>query len=111
MSKFRTVETYKDYTTDFLDSQTLKVVNKFIWTFQLIEEIEIVPTTYLKHIEDGIYEVRVKSASNIYRIMAFFDDNKLVLTINGFQKKTQKTPKSEILRAKKIRQEYEKEKS
>ena len=111
MSKFRTVETYKDYTTDFLDSQTLKVVNKFIWTFQLIEEIEIVPTTYLKHIEDGIYDVRVKSASNIYRIMAFFDDNKLVLTINGFQKKTQKTPKSEILRAKKIRQEYEKEKS
>jgi len=102
MSKFRTVETYKDYTTDFLDSQTLKVVNKFIWTFQLIEEIEIVPTTYLKHIEDGIYDVRVKSASNIYRIMAFFDDNKLVLTINGFQKKTQKTPKSEILRAKKL---------
>lgn len=103
--------TYKEYTSKFLDSQSKKVRDKFIWTFQLIEEIEIIPTTYLKHVEDGIYEVRVKLGSNIYRVMAFFDDNKLVLTINGFQKKTQKTPKSEITRAKKIRLEYEKEKS
>ena len=43
--------------------------------------------------------------------MAFFDDDNLVLTINGFQKKTQKTPKTEITRAKKIREEYEQEKS
>jgi phage-related protein len=77
----------------------------------LIEEIEVVPTTYLKHIEDGIYEVRVKFGSNIYRVMSFFDDDKLVITINRFQKKTQKTSKSVITRAKKIRKEYEKEKS
>lgn len=111
MGKFRTVETYKEYTTSFLDTQPNKIRNKFIWTFQLIEEIEVVPTTYLKHIEDGIYEVRVKFGSNIFRVMSFFDDDKLVITINGFQKKTQKTPKSEIARAKKIREEYEKEKS
>jgi phage-related protein len=111
MGKVRTVLTYKEYTSKFLDRQPKKVRDKFIWTFQLIEEIEIIPTTYLKHVEDGIYEVRVKLGSNIYRVMAFFDDNKLVLTINGFQKKTQKTPKSDITRAKKIRQEYEKEKS
>jgi phage-related protein len=111
MGKYRTVETYKEYTTNFLDIQPERVRNKFIWTFQLIEEIEIVPTNYLKHLEDGIYEVRVKLGSNIYRVMSFFDEDKLVITINGFQKKTQKTPKSEILRAKKIRIEYEKEKS
>ena len=68
------------------------------------------PITYLKHIEDGIYEVRVKLGSNIYRIMAFFDEDQLILTINGFQKKTQKTPKIEITLAKKIREEYEQEK-
>jgi len=111
MGSYRTVHTYKKYTVQFLDSVPDKVRDKFIWTFQLIEEIEYVPVTYLKHIEDGIYEVRVKIGSNIYRIMAFFDDQKLVLTINGFQKKTQKTPKSEIARAKKIREEYEQEKS
>ncbi len=110
MGTFRTVETYKDYTVNFLDKQPKKIRDKFIWTFQLIEEIEKVPSKYLKHIEDGIYEVRVKLGSNIYRIMAFFDEEKLVLTINGFQKKTQKTPKSEILKAKKIRKDYEQEK-
>ena len=59
MNRIRTVETYKDYTVKFLDSQPKKIRDKFIWTFQLIEEIQIVPIKYLKHIEDGIYEVRV----------------------------------------------------
>lgn len=110
MGKFRTVRTYKKYTETFLDTLPNKVRDKFIWTFQLIEEIENVPTTYLKHIEDGIYEVRVKLGSNIYRIMAFLDKGQLILTINGFQKKTQKTPRTEITRAKKIREAYEQEK-
>ena len=73
MEKFRTVRTYKKYTETFLDTLPKKVRDKFIWTFQLLEEIENIPTTYLKHIEDGIYEVRVKLGSNTYRIMAFFD--------------------------------------
>ena len=76
----------------------------------MIEEIEHVPITYLRYIGDGLYEVRVKVGTNIYRIIAFFDDDKPVLTINGFQKKSKKTPKSEINRAKKIREEYEQEK-
>jgi phage-related protein len=111
MGRFRTIRTYKGYTVEFLDTQPNKVRDKIIWTFQLIEEIEVVPITYLKHIEDGIYEVRIKLGSNIFRIMSFFDNENLILTINGFQKKTQKTPKSEIVKAKKIRKEYEQEKS
>lgn len=87
MGSFRSVETYRNYTVNFLDSQTKRVRDTFIWTFQLIEEIEKVPTKYLKHIEDGIYEVRVKLGSNIFRVMAFFDEDKLVLTINGFKRK------------------------
>ena len=110
MGRIRTVRTYKKYTETFPDTLPQKARAKFIWTFQLIEEIESVPITYLKHIEDGIYEVRVKLGSNIYRIMAFFDEDQLILTINGFQKKTQKTPKIEITLAKKIREEYEQEK-
>lgn len=109
MTKHRTVLTYKDYTTDFLDTVSQKVRDKFIWTFELIEDIEIVPKTYFKHIDDGIYEIRVKQGSNIYRVFAFFDEKKLVLTANGFTKKTQKTPKNQIAKAKKIRTEYEKE--
>ncbi len=96
----------------FFNQQTQEVKDKFIWTFQLIEELERVPTTFLKHLKgtEGLYEIRVKHGSNIFRVFCFFDKGKLVVTINGFQKKTQKTPKTEINRALKIRQEYENEK-
>lgn len=109
MNKFRTVVAYKHYFEEFFRNLPKKVQDKFIWTFELIEDIERVPETYFKHVDDGIYEIRVKFSSNIYRVFAFFDDDKLVIAINGFQKKTKKTPKNEIERAKQIRKEYEKD--
>ena len=110
MNKFRAVETYKHYFDEFFLKLPHKVQDKFIWTFELIEDVERIPETYFKHIDAGIYEIRVKFGSNIYRVFAFFDNNKLIIAINGFQKKTKRTPKSEIFRAKQIRQEYEKDK-
>lgn len=70
-----------------------------------------VPETYLKHIEntDGLFEIRVQQGSDIFRIFCFFDEGRLVVIANGFQKKTQKTPKGEIVRALKIKSEYENE--
>lgn len=83
-----------------------------MWTFDLIEDLERVPETYLKHIENtgGLYEIRVQSGSDIFRFFCFFDKGQLVVLINGFQKKTQKTPKKEIELALKIKIEYENEK-
>lgn len=109
--KIRTVILYKDYFTDFYNKQRQKVKEKIIWTFILIETIQNVPEEYLKHIEgtEGLYEIRVQFGGNIYRIFCFFDKGKLVVLANGFQKKTKKTPKSEIEKALKIKQEYEKE--
>ncbi len=85
---------------------------KIIWTFDLIEEIDKVPETYLKHLEsiEGLYEIRVQHRNDIFRIFCFFDQGQLVVLANGFQKKTQKTPKQEIEKAKKIKSEYESEK-
>ena len=60
--------------------------------------------------QDGLYEVRVKLASDIFRIFCFFDQDKLIVLANGFQKKTQKTAKQEIEKALKIKKEYEDEK-
>jgi phage-related protein len=110
--KVRTVITFKNYFEEFFIKQKSKVQEKIIWTLDLIEELPRVPETYLKHIEntDGLYEVRVKIGSDIYRIFSFFDDGKLVVLTNGFQKKSQKTPKNEIEKAIKIKQEYESEK-
>lgn len=59
---------------------------------------------------DGLYEIRVQQSSDIFRIFCFFDEGKLIVLANGFKKKTQKTPKSEIEKALKIKKEYEQEK-
>ncbi len=110
--KVRTVFIYKDYFTEFYEKQRQKVKDKIIWTFRLIESINQVPQDYLKHIEgtDGLYEIRVQSGSDIFRIFCFFDEGKLVVLANGFHKKTQKTPRQEIEKALKIKQDYETEK-
>jgi phage-related protein len=109
--KIRTVFLYKHYFTDFYIKQKQKVKDKIIWTLKLIEIIQNVPEEYLKHLEgtDGLYEIRVQHGSDIFRIFCFFDRGKLIVLANGFQKKTQKTPKSEIEKAIKIKKEYEDE--
>ena len=106
--KFRTIITFKDYFEQFLSKQRQKVKEKVIWTFLLIEEVQQVPETYLKHLKgtDGLYEIRIQLASDIFRIFCFFDEGTLVVLANGFQKKTQKTPKQEIAKALKIKEEY-----
>lgn len=82
---------------------------------QVIENLEHIPETYFKHIEGtkGLYEIRIQSGNNIYRIFCFFDKNNLIIVGHGFEKKTQKTPAGEIERAEKIKNEYyaEKQKS
>jgi|LauGreDrversion4_2_1035121.scaffolds.fasta_scaffold232854_3 phage-related protein len=112
-NKVRTVLFYKHYFEDFFIRQKSKVQEKIIWTFTLIEEIPRVPETYLKHIENtnGLYEIRIKIGSDAYRIFCFFDDGKLIVLVNGFHKKSQKTPRQEIETALKIKAEYESEKS
>jgi len=109
--KIRVVILYKDYFNAFYNDQRQKVKDKIIWTFKLIETINHVPEDYFKHLEgtDGLYEIRVQVGSDIFRIFCFFDEGKLIVLANGFQKKTQKTPKSEIEKALKIKKEYEKE--
>ncbi|HEY4784904.1 MAG TPA: type II toxin-antitoxin system RelE/ParE family toxin [Bacteroidales bacterium] len=108
MPKKRGLIFYKDYFKDFYKSQTKKVQAKIIWTFRIIEDLDRIPEIYLKHLEntDGLYEVRVQSGSDIYRILCFFDDKNIVVVGHGFQKKTKKTPIKEIEKAQKIRKEY-----
>ncbi len=110
--KQRTAIFYKDYFENFFLKQSAKVREKIIWTIELIEELDRVPETYLKHIEstNGLYEIRIKFGRDIFRIFCFFDHGKLIVLANGFQKKTQKTPKKEIKKALKIMEEYYNEK-
>jgi len=110
--KYRQITFFKEYFQSFFDKQSKKVKAKIVWTFDLVEDLQRVPETYLKHIKntDGLYEIRVQLGSDIFRIFCFFDHGQLVVLMNGFQKKTQKTPKKEIELALKIKAEYESEK-
>ena len=85
---------------------------KFNWTLLLIATLERVPDKFFKHLTgtDGLYEIRVEVGSDIYRVFCFFDKGQLVVLANGFQKKTQKTPKSEIEMAERLKKEYFNEK-
>lgn len=110
-TKIREVIFYKSYFRDFYKELKEDVKKKIVWTIRLIETIQRVPKDYLAHMTgtEGLYEIRVKVGSDIFRIFCFFDKGNLVVLANGFQKKTQKTPKNEIEKALKIKIEYEKE--
>ena len=99
---------FEDYYLDFYAGLKPEVKKKFNWTLSLISTIDKVPIKYFKHINDsnGIFEVRVEVGSNIYRVFSFFDQGQLIILINGFQKKTQKTPKQEIELAEKLKKQY-----
>jgi len=74
----------------------------------LIATIDRVPEKYFKHLTGttGLYEIRVEVGTDIYRVFSFFDKGQLIVLVNGFQKKTQKTPKAEIELAEKLKKEY-----
>jgi phage-related protein len=108
----RNVFYFKDYYLDFFKKLKPEVQKKFNWTLKLIATIDRVPVKYFKHMEGttGLYEVRVEVGSDIYRVFSFFDKGQLIILVNGFQKKSEKTPKNEIELAEKLKKQYFNEK-
>jgi phage-related protein len=104
----RNIFYFRAYYLEFFTAQTAEVQRKFNYTLQLIATIDMVPEKYFKHISGtkGIYEIRVEVQSNIYRVFSFFDEGNLIILVNGFQKKTLKTPRKEIELALRLRKEY-----
>ena len=104
----RQIVTYGKYFNEFYSKLDKELQDKIDWTFELIKAVNQIPKKYFQHLEstDGVYEIRVEFESNIYRILCFFDEGNLVVLINSFQKKSQKTPSSEIELAKKLKKQY-----
>lgn len=104
----RTIIFHGNYFMDFYENLDLKVKHKVQYVFELIKQVERVPEKFLAPMTgyEGLFEVRIEYESNIYRIFSCFDEGKLVVLFNGFQKKTQKTPKNEIEKAMRLKQEY-----
>lgn len=108
----REVNFYRTQTGDcpvkeFLDSLSGKQAQKIVWVLGLFEELEIVPGQHFKKLvnTDSIWEVRVNLGNNTFRLLGFLSGEQLILT-NGFAKKTQKTPSSEIALAAQRKQDY-----
>ena len=99
---------YKNFYLDFFEALKPEVKKKFNWTLKLIATTEIVPEKYFRHIRNStaLFEIRVESGGDIYRVFCFFDKGQLILLLNGFQTKSQKTPKKEIELAEKLKKQY-----
>jgi len=106
--KVREVVEFENHFSDFLKKQPEKVQNKIFKIIEAIETLERVPVNYLKALvgTNGLYEARIQLGSTIWRVFCFFDQGKLVILLNGFTKKTQKTPKNEIVKALQLMHKY-----
>lgn len=106
--QIRQIFYYKNHYLDFFSALDHEAKRKFNWTLKLISTVERVPSKYFRFIENssGLFEIRVEIGGNIYRVFSFFDHGKLIILVNGFQKKSQKTPKNEIEKAEKLKKEY-----
>lgn len=93
---------------EFILSQDEKMQAKL---FRLLDLLELkgneLREPFSKPLSDGIFEIRAGQGNNITRVLYFFVVGKKVILTNGFVKKTQKTPNSEIELAKKYRKDYQ----
>lgn len=108
MNVERNIIFYQHYFIEFYLEQNEKVQEKIEYVFKILRTVQNVPKKFLDHMTgtDGLYEIRIEFESNIYRIFCCFDKGNLVVLFNGFQKKSQKTPKKEIELALKLKEEY-----
>lgn len=110
-SKRRSIQGYKSYFSDFLLRQRPRVKEKLLWTLRIIEISQPIPSNYFKHLEgtEGLFEIRVQHGTDIFRIFCFFGKNRELILANAFQKKTRKTPNSELKKALRIKKDYDDE--
>ena len=104
----REIKFFQNYFIDFYITQDLSVQEKIEYVFKVIRTVDRIPGKFLKHIEgsNGLYEIRIKTGSDIYRIFCCFDSGRIVILFNGFQKKSQKTPRKEIDKGLRLKDEY-----
>ena len=104
----RCLRTYGNYFLDFYKSLDEDIQEKFDWVFEIVKAADHIPKKFFDHItgSDGIFEIRIEYKSNIYRVLCFFDKGNIVILINSFQKKVQKTPPKQIALAEKLKKQY-----
>ncbi len=80
------------------------------YVLDMLKMQERLSTKFVKYVENGIFEIRAEHCGEIFRVFLVFDEGNIVLLFNGFRKKTQKTPRKEIEKAIRLKNEYYAEK-
>lgn len=106
----RKIRAYKNYFMDFVNSLRPEESKKVFYVLDMLKSGNRIATKFVKHLQDGVYELRAEANGNIFRVFFIFDEGNVVILFNGFQKKTQKTPQKEIKQALKLKKEYYEEK-
>ena len=107
----RKIITYGGYFEAFMESLSEKEQRKVDYVVSLLATQNRLPTKFMKHIGNGLYELRVMWENNIYRVFFIFDEGNIVVLFSGFQKKTQKTPKRQLDKAEALMKSYYKQKN
>lgn len=102
----RNIRAYKHYFADFIQSIDPSAQKKIRYVLDMIKTQQRINIRFVKSIRDGLYGIRAEDKGNIYRIFFIFDEGNIVIIFNGFQKKSQKTPKNEIEKALTLKKEY-----
>jgi phage-related protein len=108
MEQKRKLIFFRNYFKEFFEPLKEKVKDKIDYVLFLVVSAERIPKKFFQYMDgtDGLFEIRIEFESNIYRVFCCFDEGNLVVLFNGFQKKSQKTPKKEIDKALRIKDEY-----
>ena len=102
----RKIIAYKHYFSEFVNSLKAEEVKKLRYVLDMLKMNNRISAKFVKPIKEGLYELRTEYNSNAYRVFFIFDEGNIVILFNGFQKKTQKTPKNEIEKALRLKKEY-----
>lgn len=93
---------------DFLDKLPVKHHAKALRDIDVLEQYGTALTEpHVKHIKGKLWELRIKSSSDISRIFYFIAVGKDIVLLHGFVKKTQKTPNREIETANNYLDDYQ----
>jgi phage-related protein len=111
-NEYREIEVFKEYFWDFYMNLNSGTQKKVEWTLGLVRDLRIIPSKYFKSIKGthGLYEIRVQFENDAYRIFCFLNESRRVVLLNGFVKKSNRTPKKEIDKAIRLKFDYTYEK-
>lgn len=102
----RRIVAYKGYFAKFVEKLQGAEEVKLMRVLDLLKVEERMPRHFIKHLRDGVYELRVNFGNNELRVLFIFDGDTIVVLLNAFRKKTQKTPNAEIEKALRLKREY-----